>query len=95
MWRKRSIKSRYWNIKRRLRFIPGLAALALAGCASNAVPTSSPPDAVRITSCKPAARPEKKPENSALDPCSEWVSLVPMCVEEGKPFRTRRVRNLC
>jgi len=43
MWRKRSIKHRYWNVLRRLRLIPGVAALALMGCAQRAVPTSAPP----------------------------------------------------
>jgi hypothetical protein len=33
MWRKRSIKSRYWNLLMRIRLNPGLAALALLGCA--------------------------------------------------------------
>ena len=41
MWRKRSMKSRYWNVLRRFRFIPGLAARALSGCASPPVPSSS------------------------------------------------------
>lgn len=41
MWRKRSMTSRYWNVLRRFRFIPGLAALALSGCASHPVSSSS------------------------------------------------------
>lgn len=41
MSRKRSMKRRYWDVLRRFRFIPGLAALALSGCASHPVPSSS------------------------------------------------------
>jgi hypothetical protein len=29
MWRKRSVKHRYWDVLKRLRLIPGVAALAL------------------------------------------------------------------
>lgn len=49
MWRKRSMKSRYWKVLRRFRLIPGLAALALSGCASHAVPSSSAPAMVGAT----------------------------------------------
>lgn len=49
MWRKRSVKSRYWNVLRRFRLIPDLAALALSGCASHPVPSSSAPAVVGAT----------------------------------------------
>lgn len=29
MWRKRSVKHRYWNVLRRLRLLPGIATLGL------------------------------------------------------------------
>jgi len=29
MWRKRSIKHRYWDVLKRLRLIPGIASLVL------------------------------------------------------------------
>lgn len=51
--------------------------------------------AVRITAERTAARPERKRESKALEPCSEWRELGPEYVEEGKPRGTRRVRSLC
>lgn len=37
MWRKRSLKHRYWDVLKRLRLVPGVAALARVPC-----PVSAP-----------------------------------------------------
>jgi hypothetical protein len=51
--------------------------------------------AIRITSPKPTTLPENKPEDRALEPCSEWRELGPTYVDEGKPRGAQRVRHLC
>jgi hypothetical protein len=58
MWRKRSMKSRYWNVLRRFRFIPGLAALTLSGCASPPAPSSSAEAVVGATTTPAPLQPD-------------------------------------
>lgn len=93
MWRKRSTKHRYWNVLRRLRLIPGIAALALAGCGSRAMPSSSAPAiAVNVNPSANSAEPKELlnhqfdrqwwPTELLLAPelrsaCRPWVELPP------------------
>lgn len=86
MWRKRSIKHRYWNVLKRLRLVPGIAALALTGCASHAPPTSSPPgSASESMTARPAAL-EHEPE--PFDP--QWwpteLQLSPELQSDCRPL---------
>jgi hypothetical protein len=60
------MKSRYWNVLRRFRFMPGFAALALLGCASHSVPNSSAPALVAATPS--AATPSAAPLQPTVAP---------------------------
>lgn len=69
MLRRRSVKNRFWNLLRSIRFIPGLAAMALSGCASRAVPTSSAPREVTAPTSTVTIQPDVKQDvREQLDP---------------------------
>jgi len=81
MWRKRSMKSRYWNVLRRFRFMPGFAALALFGCASHSVPNSSAPAVVAATPSAAPLQPTVAPDVRELfDP--HWWPVELMLTPE-------------
>lgn len=71
------MKSRYWNVLRRFRFIPGLAALTLLGCASHSVPSSSTAAVGEATTTTAAPTPELRREvRERFDPRWWPVELV-------------------